>query len=124
MNKYVVLGLKVFSGLIALYLIATWSRWFIQPGVMLDRLDVSATSVFGLNMLKSDMGGFVLTIGILILVAIWKGGAWYSSALVAMSAILGTRLMSAVQDGGATAIWYAVVIEGVALAVMVLLFSE
>ena len=70
MNKYIVIGLKGFLDLIGFYLIATWSRWFFQADVMLERLNVSHTSVFGLNMLKSDMGGFVLTIGVLTLLAV------------------------------------------------------
>ncbi len=57
MNKYLRISLKAFSGLIGFYLIATWSRWWFQEDVMMERMGISTDTLLGLSQFKSDMGG-------------------------------------------------------------------
>ena len=73
-------------------------------------------------MLKSDMGGFVLTIDILTLMAIWKGSTWYPVALIANAAILGTRILRGFQDGFSDAVQFAIGLESFVFVLIVILF--
>ena len=124
MSTYMIVAMKIFVSLVAAMLIVIWARWFIQPEAMYALYDVTANSRFGVNMLKSDMGGFVLTIGFLSLLAVWRGGSWYPPALIAQAAILFTRVLSLLQDGATAGIWGGIALETVVFAVTFALFRN
>ena len=76
-------------------------------------------------MLKSDMGKFVPTIGVLTLLAVWKGGTCWAAALIANAAITVTRIMSTVQDGFTPEVNFAIRLEGfVSVIVLILLLKN
>lgn len=120
-----VTALKIVLGLLSVTLIGTWVGWVFMFDRVSDLYNVSATSNAGVNMLKSSMGGFVLALGTLSLMAIWKGGPWYGSATVGIGIILGTRVISLVQDGADALVWAGVAMEAVAfVAVLLLLLND
>lgn len=122
MERYLPLTAKIFLGLVAVLLISSWARWFISPDAMLAQYHVAANDVVGWNMLKSDMGGYVLTIGIFILLFVFRGKAWLIPSIVAVGAILGTRLLSLLQDGSDPAIWIGIALELVCFAILLWFF--
>ena len=123
MQLYLRLGVKILVSLVAAVLIAMWVGWFVQPEAIMSVYEVSANSLYGLNMLKSDMGGFVLTLGILTLLAVWRGGPWFAPALLAQGVVLGTRCLSVALDGFVSSLWVGIMLEVTVLAATLWLFQ-
>lgn len=117
--------LKIVLGLLSVTLIGTWIGWVFMFDTVSELYNVSATSNAGINMLKSSMGGFVLALGAMSLMAIWKGGQWYAAATMGIGIILGTRLISLVQDGANALVWAGIAMEAVAfIAAFLLLLND
>ena len=57
----------------------------------------------------------------MLLIALWKRGTWYSAALVALGAIVGTRILAGFQDGFDPAVNFAIGLEAVVFLVMLVL---
>lgn len=122
MSSALISALKIILGLLSVTLIGTWIGWVFMFDTVSELYNVSATSNAGINMLKSSMGGFVLALGAMSLMAIWKGGQWYAAATMGIGIILGTRLISLVQDGGQPLVWTGIAMEAVAFIAVLLLF--
>lgn len=111
---------KVYIGLLGLILISMWALWFISPEMAQELCQVKADSITGINMLKSDMGGAVLIIGLFIFLYFFKGKKWLFPAIVSTAAILVTRTLSMIIDGASINVVSGIAME--ALAVLAFYF--
>ena len=91
--------LKGFIALDTLFLLGVWLIWMISPETAKSIFEVDASSITGINSLKSEIGGLFLTYGVFLILFFVKGKQWLYSAAVALSCVMVTRTISLVVDG-------------------------
>ena len=111
MTKILIWASKIFLGLMALLLLATWVRWFVDTPALLEQYELQASSTIALNALKTSMGGAILVIAVFIVLYFIKGRKWLYPIAISSGALLVSRLISVFQVGHTTMIWVGVVFE-------------
>lgn len=114
---------KIFLGLIALLLISTWVRWFVDTQAILDQYQVAAETITGINALKSGMGGAALIIGIFFILYFFYGSRWLLPVIISTGALLLTRVVSLLADGFSETGFIGVVLEILLIAAAAYLWS-
>lgn len=115
---------KIFLGLIALLLISTWGRWFVDTQAILDQYQVAAETITGINALKSGMGGAALIIGIFVILYFFNGSRWLLPVIISTGALLLTRVLSLLFDGFSETGFIGVVLEILLIAAAAFLWSQ
>ena len=113
--KYV---LKTVVFLIAILMLGIWLMWMVSPETAKNLFEVDARSITGINALKSDMGGVVLTIAVFLILS-FKETQWLYSAAIASGCLMLGRTISLVVDGYTPTGVNALVIELIAVIVVV-----
>ncbi len=78
---------------------ALWSLWTFSPTSAMEFFQVQTQSITGINALKSDMGGMLLVMGLLMLMYFIRGSWWLKPAIIAVSVLLFNRSVSLAIDG-------------------------
>ena len=100
MPKVIILICKLFLSFIALILLWLWAMWMFTPESAQEFYAVSQNSIHGINSLKSDFGGAVLTIAVFIgLYLLSNNKFWAYAAIISLSAIGLSRSFSLLVDG-------------------------
>ena len=110
--------LKTVVFLIAILMLGIWLMWMVSPETAKNLFEVDARSITGINALKSDMGGVVLTIAVFLILSFKKTQWLYSAAIAAGCLMLG-RTISLVVDGYTPTGVNALVVELIAVIVFV-----
>lgn len=111
--------LKAFVCLIAILMLGIWLMWMVSPEAAKNFFEVDARSITGINALKSDMGGAVLTIAVFLILSFVKETQWLYSAAIASGCLMLGRTISLVVDGYTPAGVTALVVEFIAVIVFV-----
>ncbi len=82
-----------------LAMLSAWVLWQFFPETPLELFGISYKDIFGINTLKSDVGGVFLALGICILISFLRGTKWLKAARLILIAILLARVISIIQDG-------------------------
>ena len=110
--------LKTFVCLIAILMLGIWLMWMISPEAAKNLFEVDARSITGINALKSDMGGAVLTIAVFLILS-FKETQWLYSAAITSGCLMLGRTISLVVDGFTPAGVTALIVELIAVIVFV-----
>ena len=113
--KYI---LKTVVFLIAILMLGIWLMWMVSPETAKNLFEVDARSITGINALKSDMGGVVLTIAVFLILS-FKETQWLYSAAIASGCLMLGRTISLVVDGYTPTGVNALVVELIAVIVFV-----
>ncbi len=108
----------------ALLLLATWGRWFVDTPALLEQYELQALSTIALNALKTSMGGAILIIAVFIVLYLIKGKKWLYPIAISSGALLVSRLISVFQDGHTTMIWVGVIFEILIILAAIYLHSN
>ena len=103
--KYGRIFAKVVFGLFVLDTGRNWVQWTFFPDSAMEFFQVSAESVFGMNMLKTDMTAGVAVSGVFALLYFIRGKVWLAPAIVVVSVFLVTRLINIAMDGSTGTLW-------------------
>lgn len=110
--------LKTVVFLIAILMLGIWLMWMVSPETAKNLFEVDARSITGINALKSDMGGVVLTIAVFLILS-FKETQWLYSAAIASGCLMLGRTISLVVDGYTPTGVNALVVELIAVIVFV-----
>ena len=110
--------LKTVVFLIAILMLGIWLMWMVSPETAKNLFEVDARSITGINALKSDMGGVVLTIAVFLILS-FKKTQWLYSAAIASGCLMLGRTISLVVDGYTPTGVNALVVELIAVIVFV-----
>ncbi len=99
-----------------------WVQWTFFPDTQMNFFQVSAETLWGINMLKTDMTSGVAASGLFVLLYFLRGKQWLPPAIALVSVFLVTRAISLVMDGVSAMLWAGVAYELVYLAIAVFLF--
>ena len=110
--------LKTVVFLIAILMLGIWLMWMVSPETAKNLFEVDARSITGINALKSDMGGVVLTIAVFLILS-FKETQWLYSAAIASGCLILGRTISLVVDGYTPTGVNALVVELIAVIVFV-----
>lgn len=112
---------KIIIGLCAALMFSFWIIWMLFPETGKALFQVDAATITGINSLKSDMGGFVLTAGIFMLLTLFNYKRWVLSASITTSGIFISRIFSIIADGYSVQAIGATVIEIIVLSACLIL---
>jgi len=115
---------NIFTVLVMFLMFALWSLWTFLPERAKALFEVDAVSATGINALKSDMGGAVLTVGLLILLGFVHKKQWFYAAAIASGSILISRVISLAVDGFSQAGIAATILEVLAIIAFLFLASS
>lgn len=89
------------------------------PSRMMDLVELAPRGTYGYNTIRSDIGGLLISSGMLILIGLWRReGTWFLAVTVVMSLLLVGRFVSFAIDGFTIAALPALVIEVVVIVAM------
>lgn len=115
--KALILGLKIFLGLVGLTLLFQGFMWAFLPEANLAANEISTDSILGINMIKSDIGGGLLAAGAFLVLFALKGRQWFYPTVIIAGGYFLVRTVSFLTDGYHPTIVIGVVLEGVVLVV-------
>lgn len=113
--------LKVLLGIISLVLLFLGLNWMFKPKKIMAEHHIDASSATGLNYLRGDIGGILMTGFIFIVMFLYQGSEYwlYPSVILICMVILG-RIMSLIVDGKSIKGIQAISVE---VLIIVLLFA-
>lgn len=101
-----------------------WITWTFYPESAMALFQVSAETVWGINMLKTDMTSGVAAAGVCALLYFVRGAQWLPPAIVIVSVFLVTRGISLIVDGTTAMLWYGMLYEGAYFAAAYILWRH
>ncbi len=114
---------KVLFGLFALDAGRNWVQWTFFPDVAMEFFQVHAETLWGLNMLKTDMTGGVAASGVFAAMYLLRGKNWLPPAIAIVSVFLVTRLIHMFVDGSTPMLWAGIGYEAVYLVTALFLLQ-
>lgn len=90
-----------------------WVQWTFMTEIALETFQVSADTLWGINMLKTDMTSGVATSGVFAALYFLRGKQWLPPAMVLVSVYFITRGISLIVDGTTPMLWAGMAYEGV-----------
>ena len=114
-------GLRIFIGLIAVVLLVNGFQWAFAPQNLLDTYGIAADSQLGMNMLKSDIGGGLISAAIFLLMFALRKGFWFYPAIIATGAYLVIRIASLIVDGSHPTVLFGIGLEAFVAIVLLIL---
>ena len=121
--KYARTFVKVIFGLFMLDSCRNWIQWTFFTDAAKEFFQVQSESIWGLNMLKTDMTAGVATSGVFVLLYFLRGKQWLPPAIVLVSVFIVTRLLSMAIDGTTGMLWAGIAYEVTFLAAAVFLLK-
>lgn len=108
-------------GLIGLTLVFNGAMWAFAPASNLEVNAISVASVLGMNMIKSDIGAPLMSVGIFLVLYALKRGLWFYPSVIIAGMYAIVRGVSVLVDGAAQ---MALVGVGLELFVVALLIID
>lgn len=91
------------------------------PQSMYQLLDLTPNGVYGINTIRSDIGGLLISSAIMIWIGIGKNNStWLASAMLVMGTLLTGRVISTILDGFSNAAIPAFVVETLVIVILYL----
>jgi cation transport ATPase len=91
-----------------------------MPRTMLDFFDIDPRGVFGMNSIRSNLGGMLIACASLMLMGlITQNNTWFFASILILGIILFGRIISFIADGWTTAALSALVIEILIIVVLI-----
>jgi hypothetical protein len=112
---------RILLGLVGLILLMQGIMWAFMPEANLAMNDIVANSTLGLNMIKSDIGGALMAVGLLLILYVVNRKELYFPLVIFVSGYLIVRSVSFFTDGSHPTIIVGIVMEAVVLALVVVL---
>ena len=117
-----VLVLKILLGAIGLLLLYLALNWIFMPKKIMKQHNIEASSNTGMNYLRGDIGGILLSGFIFIGMFLFEGGhQWLIPGIILLACVILGRLLSLIMDGkskmGVQAIVVEVIIIGLLLVI-------
>ncbi len=82
------------------------------PSVMYDILGLKTQNIYGINTIRSDIGGMLISSAIMIAIGLWKKNAiWFRAVILVMTTLLFGRIISTIIDGFTADMMIAVIVE-------------
>ena len=89
------------------------------PNSMLEVFDLSPKGTYGLNTIRSDLGGLLIGSAVMIWIGLWTHQkTWFAAPALLMALLLLGRFISVVIDGWTPATIPAVVVEILVILVL------
>jgi len=106
---------RIFTGIMGLIFFIQGFIWAFFPDMNLTAYDIQASSVLGINMIKSDIGAGLFASSIFTFLFLFKGKQWFFPLLIIAVAYLAIRLISLLTDGYHQTILFGVILESLFL---------
>lgn len=119
--KTTIIVLRVFLGLIGLALIFQGFMWSFLPESNLEMNGIQISSILGINMVKSDIGGGLLAAGTFLGLFSLKGKHWFYPSVIIASAYFLVRAISLITDGYHETVVIGVILEGFVIVAALIL---
>ncbi len=113
----------VLLAMIALLMLHLWWRWMFSTDDALHEFGLATMAATGRNFVKGDIGGVILTIGVLLVLFLLQGAQWGPSLLLLMCCMVLGRVWSLVVDGYSAKGVKAIVAESVTFILVSYLLS-
>jgi len=120
-TKAIRVVIPIFTIAVAGLMLTMWGLWTFAPDTAQGLFEVEALSAAGINALKSDMGGVLLTVGIFIVLGFLHKRQWFYAAAITSGSILINRVISLFVDGLSAQGIGATVLEVLAVGAFVVL---
>lgn len=115
MNNTLIWICKIFLALTGLLLLSAGFQWSFIPEGNLTEYNIEVSSIIGMNMIKTDIGGPLLVGGIFLLLFAFKGNDWFWPMFILGGAYFLIRTISYFVDGHHDTAAFGIVFEGLVL---------
>ncbi|MCG8574854.1 MAG: hypothetical protein MI810_08230 [Flavobacteriales bacterium] len=119
--KTAIVILRVFLGLMGAMLLFQGFMWSFLPETNLEMNGITTDSILGINMIKSDIGGALLTAGTFLGLFALQGRKWFYPTVIVAGGYFMVRTVSLFMDGSHPTIIIGIVIEAVVIVTSVIL---
>ena len=106
---------KIFLALTGLMLLYAGFMWSFMPEANLTQYNIEVSSVIGMNMVKTDIGGPLLVGGTFLLLFAFKGNEWFWPMFILGGAYFLIRTISYFVDGHDPMAVFGIGLEGAVL---------
>ncbi len=111
--------IKVLAIIASLPLFALGAAAMFSPTSMYEMLNLKPQGVFGINTVRSDIGGMLIGSAVMIWLGLWKqNNFWFRSTILVMATLLVGRTISTIADGFTTAAIPAIAVETYTIVVL------
>ncbi|MBU6340497.1 MAG: DUF4345 family protein [Bacteroidetes bacterium] len=111
--------IKILALIASLPLLGLGLASMFAPASMYEMLNLKPEGTFGINTVRSDIGGMLISSAIMIWIGIWKQNAsWFHATMLVMFTLLIGRLVSTLADGFTSAAIPAIGVEVYTIAVL------
>ncbi|MGC6472947.1 MAG: hypothetical protein ACON4W_08750 [Parvibaculales bacterium] len=116
--------LKIIIGAGAVALIGAWAAIVFNYPKVKDILALEATQTQGMGLIRGDVAGMLLLIGVFYALFLVYGNAWALPAIMATAAVTVGRSWSYFTDGASRENLAAIIVELVGIAAIYLLWKN
>ena len=118
------LTLKIILGAAAITLISAWAAIVFNYPKLKDVLAIEASQTKGMGLIRGDVAGMLLLIGVFYGLFLIDGDNWALPALMATAAVTIGRSWSYLIDGASKENAAAIIVELVGIAAIYLLWKD
>jgi len=93
--------------------------WGLFPAGNLEMNGIETQTIIGRNMIKSDIGGGIITAGIFLSLFLWRGNQWFWPVLIICTAFFSLRLISFFVDGSHPMVIFGLAFEAAVIAALI-----
>ena len=112
-------AIKILAIIASLPLLVLGAKAMFFPTSMFEMFDLKPQGTFGMNTVRADLGGMLISSAVMIYVGLWKQNTtWFLATILTMSTLLVGRAISFVSDGWTNAAIPAVVVELFVISVL------
>jgi len=104
--------IKILAIVASLPLLGLGLAAMFAPSTMYDMLNLKPEGTFGINTVRADIGGMLVSSALMIWIGLWRGNpTWFSATILVMITLLVGRTISTIADGFTTAAIPAIAVE-------------